>query len=137
MNGSNEALMRLAWNAAGAGAIIAWNFVCGTAMFALLKVDSYQLVSLKFNFFLSLKALKLFRVNEADELQGLDIIKHNEPAYPKGVTLLCDYKSKVQTVDISRCEHRGGPGAQVPADGRPLQGGDGQQLGQEEEHGDQ
>ena len=89
MNGSNEALMRLAWNAAGAGAIIAWNFVCGTAMFALLKVYSYQLALLKFNFFLSLKALKLFRVNEADELQGLDIIKHNEPAYPKGVTLLC------------------------------------------------
>ena len=87
MNGSNEALMRLAWNAAGAGAIIAWNFVCGTAMFALLKVDSNQLVLSTFKYLFSLKALKLFRVNEADELQGLDIIKHNEPAYPKGVKL--------------------------------------------------
>ena len=28
--------------------------------------------------------LRLFRVAEADELKGLDIIKHNEPAYPKG-----------------------------------------------------
>ena len=45
-------------------------------------------------------------------------------------------KNKVQLVEIFRCEHRGGPGAQVPADCRPLQGGDGQQLGQEEEHGD-
>ena len=89
MTGSDEALMRLAWNAAGAGAIISWNFVCGIAMFALLKVDSYQFFSLIFKYLLSLKALKLFRVNEADELQGLDIIKHNEPAYPKGVTLLC------------------------------------------------
>ena len=42
MTGSDEALMRLAWNAAGAGAIIAWNFVCGIAMFALLKVDLNQ-----------------------------------------------------------------------------------------------
>ena len=52
MNGSNEALMRLAWNAAGAGAIIAWNIVCGTAMFALLKVDSYQFFSLIFKYLL-------------------------------------------------------------------------------------
>ena len=42
MTGSDEALMRLVWNAAGAGAIIAWNFVCGIAMFALLKVDFNQ-----------------------------------------------------------------------------------------------
>ena len=31
-----------------------------------------------------LQLLRLFRVDEADELRGLDIIKHNEPAYPKG-----------------------------------------------------
>ena len=31
--------------------------------------------------------MKLFRVDEADELKGLDIIKHNEPAYPKGLLL--------------------------------------------------
>ena len=43
MTGSDEALMRLAWNCAGAGAIIAWNLVCGIAMFALLKVDLNQM----------------------------------------------------------------------------------------------
>ena len=43
MTGSDEALMRLAWNGAGAGAIIAWNLVCGIAMFALLKVDLNQM----------------------------------------------------------------------------------------------
>ena len=64
--GSHQALMGLVWNAAGAEAIIAWHTVCGAAIFGLLKV------------------LKLFRVAEAHELQGLDIIKHNEPAYPKG-----------------------------------------------------
>ena len=37
--------MRLAWNAAGAGAIIAWNAVCGIAMFALLKVVEILLPS--------------------------------------------------------------------------------------------
>ena len=35
--GSNDALMMLAWNAAGTGAIIAWNAVCGVTIFGLLK----------------------------------------------------------------------------------------------------
>ena len=30
------------------------------------------------------QALKLFRVNEAHEIQGLDVVKHNEPVYPIG-----------------------------------------------------
>ena len=30
------------------------------------------------------QALLLFRVNEAHEIQGLDVVKHNEPAYPIG-----------------------------------------------------
>ena len=59
--------MMLLWNLAGAGAILAWNAVCGAAIFGLLK------------------AIKLFRVDEADEIIGMDIIKHNEPAYPKPV----------------------------------------------------
>ena len=54
------------WNAAGAAAILGWNVVCGVAIFGFLK------------------AIKLFRVDEADEVRGLDIVKHNEPAYPKG-----------------------------------------------------
>lgn len=40
--GSNEALMMLAWNAAGSGAIIAWNAVCGAAIFGLLKVQGNE-----------------------------------------------------------------------------------------------
>ena len=28
--------------------------------------------------------LRLFRVDEAHEIQGLDVVKHNEPAYPTG-----------------------------------------------------
>ena len=58
--------MMLVWNAAGAAAILGWNVVCGVAIFGVLK------------------AIKLFRVDEADEVTGLDIVKHNEPAYPKG-----------------------------------------------------
>ena len=65
--GSSQALMMLLWNLAGSGAILAWNVVCGAAIFGLLK------------------AIKLFRVDEADEITGLDIIKHNEPAYPRPV----------------------------------------------------
>ena len=66
LTGSNSALRMLLWNAAGAAAILAWNVVCGVAIFGILK------------------AIKLFRVAEADEVTGLDIVKHNEPAYPKG-----------------------------------------------------
>lgn len=66
MTGSTAALRMLLWNAAGAAAILAWNVVCGVAIFGFLK------------------AIKLFRVDEADEMRGLDIVKHNEPAYPKG-----------------------------------------------------
>ena len=28
--------------------------------------------------------LGLFRVDEAHEIEGLDVVKHNEPAYPIG-----------------------------------------------------
>ena len=42
-SGSNDALMMLVWNAAGTGAIIAWNAVCGAAIFGLLKVMEMKL----------------------------------------------------------------------------------------------
>ena len=65
--GGGEAAMRmLAWNALAAGAFIVWYGLGGILIFGLLM------------------ALKLFRVNEAHEIQGLDVIKHNEPAYPIG-----------------------------------------------------
>ena len=30
------------------------------------------------------QVLGLFRVDEAHEIEGLDVVKHNEPAYPIG-----------------------------------------------------
>ena len=33
---------------------------------------------------LSFQVLRLFRVDEAHEIEGLDVVKHNEPAYPIG-----------------------------------------------------
>ena len=32
----------------------------------------------------SVQVLRLFRVDEAHEIEGLDVVKHNEPAYPIG-----------------------------------------------------
>ena len=38
--------------------------------------------TLKFN--IAFQVLRLFRVDEAHEIKGLDVVKHNEPAYPIG-----------------------------------------------------
>ena len=35
-----------------------------------------------------MQAIKLFRVDPSHEIQGLDMVKHNEPAYPLGMTSL-------------------------------------------------
>ena len=32
-----------------------------------------------------IQVLGLFRVDEAHEIEGLDVVKHNEPAYPIGI----------------------------------------------------
>ena len=56
----------LLWNAVGAASFIGWNLICAVLLFGFLR------------------AMRLFRVDEAHELQGLDVIKHNEPAYPIG-----------------------------------------------------
>ena len=32
----------------------------------------------------TVQAIKLFRVHPSHEIQGLDMVKHNEPAYPIG-----------------------------------------------------
>eukprot|EP00090_Calanus_glacialis_P004420 TRINITY_DN13299_c0_g1_i1.p1 TRINITY_DN13299_c0_g1~~TRINITY_DN13299_c0_g1_i1.p1 ORF type:complete len:111 (+),score=22.90 TRINITY_DN13299_c0_g1_i1:174-506(+) len=56
--------MMLVWNAAAAASFIVWNTLCGVLLFGSLKV------------------LGLFRVDEAHEIEGLDVVKHNEPAYP-------------------------------------------------------
>jgi len=62
--GSESAMLMLVWNAIAAGAFIVWNTVCAILMFGFLKM------------------LRLFRVDEAHEIEGLDTVKHNEPAYP-------------------------------------------------------
>ena len=56
----------LMWNALAGGAIITWYAITAVIIFGALMV------------------LRVFRVNEAQEIQGLDVVKHNEPAYPIG-----------------------------------------------------
>lgn len=63
---SEESFQMLMWNAIGALCIITWNTVTSTILFV------------------SLDKADLFRVPAAAELAGLDIIKHNEPAYGFG-----------------------------------------------------
>ena len=64
--GGEAAIMMLAWNALACGAFALWYGSCSVLIFGFLMV------------------LKLFRVDEAHEIQGLDVLKHNEPAYPIG-----------------------------------------------------
>ena len=64
--GGESALKMLMWNAIAGGAIIVWYAVTAVVIFGALMV------------------LRVFRVNEAQEIQGLDVVKHNEPAYPIG-----------------------------------------------------
>ena len=56
----------LFWNAIGAIVIIAWNVVTSSVLFG------------------SLDRVGLFRVSQSAEMAGLDIVKHNEPAYGFG-----------------------------------------------------
>ena len=64
--GGESALKMLMWNALAGGAIITWYAITAVIIFGALMV------------------LRVFRVNEAQEIQGLDVVKHNEPAYPIG-----------------------------------------------------
>ena len=71
--GGESALKMLMWNALAGGAIIVWYTVTAIVIFGALMV------------------LRVFRVNEAQEIQGLDVVKHNEPAYPIGKQTDLDY----------------------------------------------
>ena len=66
--GGESALKMLMWNALAGGAVIVWYAVTAIVIFGALMV------------------LRVFRVNEAQEIQGLDVVKHNEPAYPIGIS---------------------------------------------------
>ncbi|KAL4224963.1 ammonium transmembrane transporter [Mactra antiquata] len=63
-NWNKRSGMVLLWQITGICVITAWT------------------VSTSFILFGALKLLKVLRVPEDDEIKGLDIIKHNEPAYP-------------------------------------------------------
>ena len=56
----------LMWNALAGAAVVGWYSITAVFIFGALMV------------------LRVFRVNEAQEIQGLDVVKHNEPAYPIG-----------------------------------------------------
>ena len=71
--GGESALKMLMWNALAGGAIITWYAITAVIIFGALMV------------------LRVFRVNEAQEIQGLDVVKHNEPAYPIGKHTDLDY----------------------------------------------
>uniref|UniRef100_H2YUH8 Ammonium transporter n=1 Tax=Ciona savignyi TaxID=51511 RepID=H2YUH8_CIOSA len=62
--GNYLAFQSFGWNLLGAVAIIGWTVAISTLLFG------------------SMKLLGVLRVSEADELRGLDEIKHGEPAYP-------------------------------------------------------
>lgn len=57
----------LLWNAIGAACLIVFHAITGALLF------------------IALNQLDLFRVKPAQELEGLDIIKHDEPAYAFGI----------------------------------------------------
>ncbi|XP_054285199.1 putative ammonium transporter 1 [Macrosteles quadrilineatus] len=61
----NESVAQLWHNTVGVLVMIIWSTVCSVLLFGLLRL------------------LNLLRVSESEELEGLDISKHNEPAYPE------------------------------------------------------
>ena len=67
LKGSSESLNMLIWNAVGAAVLAAWHAITSGILF------------------IGLHKLDLFRVPASAEKQGLDILKHNEPAYGFGI----------------------------------------------------
>lgn len=63
---SQDSLNMLIWNAVGGACIIVFHAITGIILFAALH------------------HLDLFRVQASQEIEGLDIIKHDEPAYAFG-----------------------------------------------------
>ena len=56
----------LLWNTIGGGVLIGWNLVTGIIIFVALE------------------RMGVLRVHSDDEIQGLDLVKHNERAYGFG-----------------------------------------------------
>ena len=53
-----------------------------------------------------LQAIKLFRVHPSHEIQGLDMVKHNEPAYPLGMTFLSGFVCYQVKYQMPTCKTR-------------------------------
>ena len=67
LSGSTESLNMLIWNAVGAAVLAAFHAITSGILF------------------IGLHKLDLFRVPASMEKQGMDILKHNEPAYGFGI----------------------------------------------------
>ena len=81
-----------------------------------LLVLASHILRLKFNF--PFQVLRLFRVDEAHEIEGLDVVKHNEPAYPIGINLhwfsrTCNIHFLHFEPNCFRCLHWGGRSSSV------------------------
>jgi hypothetical protein len=64
LTGTTASIKVLGWNLAGAVSIITWSGTLAFIMFGLLKYAN------------------VLRVEAEVEMKGLDLVKHNEPAYP-------------------------------------------------------
>ncbi|KAG8309934.1 ammonium transmembrane transporter activity protein [Homalodisca vitripennis] len=74
---TDESIRQLRNNVLGGAAIVTWSVLCSILLFG------------------SLRLLGLLRVSEEQEIQGLDVSKHKEPAYPvKGWVI--DFPVQVQ-----------------------------------------
>lgn len=71
-----DSAMALAWNVGGGAAIMGWTALTSVAIFTALR------------------AAKRLRVSFEIELEGLDVMKHNEQAYPEWMRVINDKKPK-------------------------------------------
>ncbi|KAG8309933.1 ammonium transmembrane transporter activity protein [Homalodisca vitripennis] len=83
---NGQSIAQLWHNLVGAIIIMVWSAICSVILFGILRVTGY------------------LRVSEEQELEGLDIAMHNEPAYPaKGWT----QAHSLQTVDQQTYQKHG------------------------------
>ena len=85
-NFSSKAINMLIWNAVGAGALILWHAITSAIIFKALH------------------HLDIFRVTAESELEGLDVIKHDEPAYAFGISMFSVVLSALtQLIQAHQC----------------------------------
>ena len=85
-NFSSDAINMLIWNSVGAGALIVWHAITSAIIFKALH------------------HLDIFRVTAESELEGLDVIKHDEPAYAFGISMFSVVLSALtQLIQAHQC----------------------------------